>query len=241
VAAVKKLPAKATKKAPAAAPRKMAPPLETYDRLHAMHPDAHCELDHANAFQLICATVLSAQTTDVNVNKATPKLFAKYPDAKALAKAEPIDLEPLVATLGFFRMKSKRHGGEVPRTMEELVKLPGVGRKTANVVLGVMWNTPDGVVVDTHVQRIALRLKWTKQTDPVKIEQDLCKLLPRDRWNMTSHILIFHGRRICLARKPACETCGINDTCPSAFRAEKIGRKPIRVRLPLAAARSSAE
>ncbi len=249
--AAKKAPA--PKKRAAAATRKMAPPLETYDRLHALHPDAHCELDHANAFQLICATVLSAQTTDVAVNKATPKLFAKYPDAKTLAKAEPIDVEPLVATLGFFRMKSKslvglaralveKHGGEVPRTMDELVKLPGVGRKTANVVLGVMWNTPDGVVVDTHVQRISQRLKWTKETDPVKIEKDLCKLLPRDRWNMTSHILIFHGRRICFARKPACETCGINDTCPSAFRAEKIGRKPARVRLPASAsARSSAE
>jgi endonuclease-3 len=207
--------------------------------LHAIHPDAHCELDHANAFQLLCATVLSAQTTDVNVNKATPKLFARYPDAKTLAKAEPIDVEPYVATLGFFRMKAKslvglaralveKHGGEVPQTMEELVKLPGVGRKTANVVLGVMWNKPDGVVVDTHVARVATRLKWTKNTDPAKIEQDLCKLLPRDRWDMTSHILIFHGRRICLARKPACDKCGINDVCPSAFRAEKIGRKPAR-------------
>jgi endonuclease III len=226
--------------------RKMAPPVETYDRLHAIHPDAHCELDHDSAFQLVCATVLSAQTTDVNVNKATPKLFARYPDARTLAKAEPIDVEPFVATLGFFRQKSKslvglaralveRHDGEVPRTMDELVKLPGVGRKTANVVLGVMWNTPDGVVVDTHVQRLSLRLKWTKQTDPVKIEKDLCKLLPRDRWNMTSHILIFHGRRICFARKPACETCAINDACPSAFRAEKVGRKPARPRLPMAA------
>ncbi len=219
----------------------MAPPVETLNRLHAIHPDAHCELDHANAFQLLCATVLSAQTTDVNVNKATPKLFARYPDAKKLARAEPIDIEPLVATLGFFRQKSKslvglaaalveRHGGEVPRTMEELVRLPGVGRKTANVVLGVMWDTPDGVVVDTHVQRIALRLRWTKQTDPVKIEQDLCKLLPRERWNMTSHILIFHGRRVCFARKPECEKCGISDVCPSAFRAENIGRKPVRAR-----------
>jgi endonuclease III len=218
----------------------MAPPVPTLDRLHAMHPDAHCELDHANAFQLLCATVLSAQTTDVNVNKATPKLFMSFPDAKAMAAAEPIDVEPYVATLGFFRQKSKslvglaralveRHGGEVPRTMEELIKLPGVGRKTANVVLGVVWNDADGVVVDTHVQRIAQRLKWTKNTDPVKIEKDLCKLLPRERWNMTSHILIFHGRRICFARKPACETCGINDTCPSAFRAEKVGRKPPRV------------
>ena len=226
--------------------RTMAPPVEIYDRLAAIHPDAHCELDHENAFQLLCATVLSAQTTDVNVNKATPKLFALYPDAKALAKVEPLEIEPLVATLGFFRQKAKslvglsralveRHGGEVPRTLDELVKLPGVGRKTANVVLGVMWNTPEGVVVDTHVQRLALRLEWTKQADPVKIEQDLCKLLPRERWNMTSHILIFHGRRICFARKPACATCGINDTCPSAFHAEQVGRKPTRPRLPLAA------
>jgi endonuclease-3 len=215
--------------------RKMAPPLETLERLHQIHPDAHCELQHENAFQLLCATVLSAQTTDVNVNKATPKLFAKYPNANALAKAEQLEVEPYVATLGFFRQKSKsliglakalveNHDGEVPRTMDELIKLPGVGRKTANVVMGVMWNAPDGVVVDTHVQRIAQRLGWTRQTDPVKIEQDLCKLLPRERWNMTSHILIFHGRRICFARKPECEKCGVNDVCPSAFRAEKIGR-----------------
>ena len=233
-------PKKATKPSKATAPkRKMAPPLETLERLHQIHPDAHCELQHENAFQLLCATVLSAQTTDVNVNKATPKLFAKYPNAKALAKAEQLEVEPYVATLGFFRQKSKsliglakalveNHDGEVPRTMEELIKLPGVGRKTANVVMGVMWNAPDGVVVDTHVQRIAQRLGWTRQTDPVKIEQDLCKLLPRERWNMTSHILIFHGRRICFARKPECEKCGVNDVCPSAFRAEKIGRKPPR-------------
>jgi endonuclease-3 len=222
------------------AARKMAPPVETLDRLHAMQPDAHCELDHTNAFQLLCATVLSAQTTDVNVNKATPKLFATYPDAKALAKAEQLDVEPLVSTLGFFRQKSKSliglakalvesHDGEVPRTMTELIKLPGVGRKTANVVMGVIWHAPDGVVVDTHVQRIAQRLGWTKQTDPVKIESELCKLLPRDRWDIASHILIFHGRRICLARKPDCEKCGVNEACPSAFRAETVGRKPPRV------------
>jgi endonuclease-3 len=222
------------------APKKrMAPPVETLGRLHAMHPDAHCELDHTNAFQLLCATVLSAQTTDVNVNKATPRLFATYPDAKALASAEQLEVEPLVSTLGFFRQKSKsliglakalveRHDGEVPRTMEELIKLPGVGRKTANVVMGVIWHAPDGVVVDTHVQRISQRLGWTKQTDPVKIESDLCKLLPRDRWDIASHILIFHGRRMCIARKPDCEKCGVNDVCPSAFRAETVGRKPPR-------------
>jgi endonuclease-3 len=232
-------------KEPAAATRtkKIAPPIETLDRLHAMHPDAHCELDHENAFQLLCATVLSAQTTDVNVNKATPKLFAEYPNAKALAKAEQLDVEPLVSTLGFFRQKSKsliglakaiveKHDGHVPRSMDELIKLPGVGRKTANVVMGVMWNAPDGVVVDTHVQRISQRLGWTRQTDPVKIEQDLCKLLPRPRWNMTSHILIFHGRRICLARKPDCAKCGVSDVCPSAFKAETVGRKPPRAARP---------
>ncbi|AKV02109.1 Endonuclease III [Labilithrix luteola] len=223
------------------ASKKMAPPVPTLERLKQIHPDAHCELDHQNAFQLLVATVLSAQTTDVNVNKATPKLFATYPDAKALAKAEPVDVEPLVSTLGFFRQKAKsivglsrilveRHGGEVPRSLDDLVKLPGVGRKTANVVLGVIWNTPEGVVVDTHVQRTSQRLGWTQNTDPVKIEQDLCKLLPRNEWDMTSHLLIFHGRRICFARKPNCEGCGINDVCPSAFDAELVGRKPARVR-----------
>ncbi len=216
-------------------------PAEMLTRLHAAHPDAHCELVHANAFQLLCATVLSAQTTDVNVNKATPRLFAAYPDAAAMAKAEPIDLEPYVSTLGFFRQKSKslvnlaralieKHGGEVPRTMNELTELAGVGRKTANVVMGVIWHAPDGVVVDTHVQRLAQRLGWTRETEPVKIEADLCNLLPRDRWDLASHILIFHGRRTCLAKKPACATCSVNDTCPSAFEAEAVGRKPIRVR-----------
>lgn len=231
----------ATKKKSAAPKKMMAPPVETLDRLHAMHPDAHCELDHDNAFQLLCATVLSAQTTDVNVNKATPKLFERYPDARALAKAEPVDVEPYVATLGFFRQKSKslvglaralveKHGGEVPGSMAELITLPGVGRKTANVVLGVIWHAPDGVVVDTHVQRIAQRLGWTRNTEPADIEKDLCKLLPRDRWELTSHILIFHGRRVCFARKPDCASCAISDICPSAFRAETVGRKPPRAR-----------
>ncbi|MBS2015135.1 MAG: endonuclease III [Deltaproteobacteria bacterium] len=222
--------------------RPLAPPPEVLERLHRIHPDAHCELDHEGPFQLLCATVLSAQTTDVNVNKATPKLFAQWPDARSLAKAEPHEVEPFVATLGFFRMKSKslvglarglveRHGGEVPRTMAELVKLPGVGRKTANVVMGVTWNAPDGVVVDTHVQRLSQRLGWTKNDDPVKIEQDLCKILPKDKWDIASHVLIFHGRRICFARKPNCEGCGIHDVCPSAFKAENVGRKPPRLRV----------
>jgi endonuclease-3 len=182
---------------------------------------------------------LSAQTTDVGVNKATPALFAKYPDAKALAAADPKDVEPYVATLGFFRMKAKSivglaralvadHGGEVPRSMAELVKLPGVGRKTANVVLGVLWNTPEGVVVDTHVMRLSQRLGWSRHHDPLKIEQDLCAILPRGEWDHAAHVLIFHGRRCCFARKPECARCHVNDACPAAFDADLVGRKGAR-------------
>jgi len=217
------------KAAPALAPKTLA-------RLAKQHPTAHCELDFTTPFQLIVSVVLSAQTTDANVNRATPKLFARFPDARALAAVEPIDAEPYVASLGFFRNKSKsivglaralveKHGGEVPKTMDELVALPGVGRKTANVVLGVLWNFPEGVVVDTHVQRLAQRLGWSKQTDPEKIERDLCKILPRSEWDHTGHVLIFHGRRCCDARKPDCEGCSVNDVCPCAFDAEQVGRK----------------
>jgi endonuclease III len=213
----------------------------TFAGLRAMHPDAHCELDHKNAFELLCATVLSAQTTDIAVNKASPKLFARYPDAYALANAEPHDVEVLVGTLGFFRAKTRsliglakglveRHGGQVPRTMPELIKLPGVGRKTANVVLGVAFHAPEGVVVDTHVQRLSQRLGWTRNSDPAKIELDLCKKIPREDWDATAHLLIFHGRRLCIAARPKCGECGVNALCPSAFRAEKVGRKPLRVR-----------
>ena len=217
---------------------KAAPSLavKTLARLEKQHPNAETELDYKTPFELIVSVVLSAQTTDANVNKATPKLFARFPDAKALAAVEPIEVEPYVATLGFFRMKSKsvvglaralmeRHGGEVPRSMDALVKLPGVGRKTANVVLGVLWNTPDGVVVDTHVQRLAQRLGWSKNTEPEKIEKDLCAIIPRDKWDLTGHILIFHGRRCCYARKPDCGACSVNDVCPCAFAAENVGRK----------------
>ena len=223
------------KRARAAAPKTLA-------RLAKIHADAHCELDHEGAFQLLCATVLSAQTTDVAVNKVTPALFAKYPTAKAMAKADASDIEPIVSRIGMFRQKAKniaalarqlveKHGGEVPRTLDALVELPGVGRKTANVVLGVAFGAPEGVVVDTHVQRIAQRLGWTKNADPPKIEQDLCKLLPKNEWDMASHVLIFHGRRICSAIKANCDGCGVNDACPSAFRAENIGRKPKRARV----------
>ena len=222
------------KRAPGIAPKTLA-------RLGKQHPTAHCELDFRSPFELVCSVVLSAQTTDANVNKATPKLFARFPDAKALAVVEPIEVEPFVSTLGFFRMKSKslvglaralveKHGGEVPQTMDELVALPGVGRKTANVVLGVLWNKPEGVVVDTHVMRLSQRLGWTKHADPEKIEKDLCAILPRKEWDHTGHVLIFHGRRICFARKPECDKCSVTDVCPSAFDAEHVGRKAPRVR-----------
>jgi endonuclease-3 len=220
---------------------KLAPGLapKTLARLSRQHPSAHCELDHRSPFELIVSVVLSAQTTDVGVNKATPKLFTRFPDARALAAADPTEVEPYVSTLGFFRSKAKaivglarglveKHGGEVPRSMESLVALPGVGRKTANVVLGVLWNIPEGVVVDTHVMRISQRLGWTRNTDAEKIEQDLCALLPRKTWAQASHVLIFHGRRCCAARKPACGECHVNDVCPAAFEAEDVGRKPAR-------------
>lgn len=214
---------------------------ETLLRLKATHPDAHCELDHRSPFELIVATVLSAQTTDVNVNKATPALFSRWPDPAALAQADPAEVERVIGSLGFFRQKTKSiiglsqrlvkdHGGNVPRTLVELVKLPGVGRKTANVVLGVAFGAPEGVVVDTHVQRISQRLGWTRQTEPEKIERDLMKLFPPSEWDAIAHTLIFHGRRICTAQRPACAACPVSDVCPSAFKAEKIGRKPPRVR-----------
>jgi len=233
------------RKAPVRAPRITLVSRETalaaFDALAKRYPDAHCELDHKTPFELLVSTVLSAQTTDVNVNKATPALFAKYPDASALAKAQFADVEPFVSTLGFYRQKAKsivmlaraiveKHGGEVPRTMAELVKLRGVGRKTANVVLGVAFDAPEGVVVDTHVGRLAQRLGWTKQTKPEAIEQDLMKLLPRAEWDHVSHVLIWHGRRCCSAQKPNCAECPAKTLCPSAFKAEKVGRKPPRAR-----------
>ncbi|MFO0616087.1 MAG: endonuclease III [Polyangiaceae bacterium] len=214
--------------------------LAIYDGLRALHPDAHCELDHRDAFQLLVATVLSAQTTDKLVNKVTPHLFERHPDAASLAAANVADVESILQTngLGMYRQKSKNicglarmlveeHGGQVPRSMEALVKLPGVGRKTANVVLGVIWGTPEGVVVDTHVMRLAQRLGFTKKKDPEEIEQALCKIFPREAWDPLSHTLIFHGRRICFAIKPACSSCGVAALCPNAFKADKVGRKSV--------------
>jgi len=208
----------------------------TYAKLRERHSDAHCELDHQSAYQLILATVLSAQSTDVMVNKITPELFERWPTPQALASAQPAQVEQVLSKIGMFRQKTKnviglskllveKHGGQVPRTLDELVQLPGVGRKTANVVLGVAFGTPEGVVVDTHVQRISQRLGWTKHTEPTDIEQDLMALFPRGDWDMLSHTLIFHGRRICAARKPACSACPVTAECPSAFDAENVGRK----------------
>lgn len=195
-------------------------------QLKRAYPDAHCELDFTNPFQLICATILSAQCTDVRVNMVTPMLFARYPDAMALAQAKQEDLEEIIRSTGFFRNKARsligmaqsvvaEHGGEIPATMDALVKLPGVGRKTANVVLGNAFAMNEGVVVDTHVGRLSGLLELTRQTDPLKVEQDLMALTPRDDWALLSHLLILHGRRVCIARRPRCGECVVAEWCPS--------------------------
>jgi endonuclease-3 len=196
-------------------------------RLERAYPDAKCALDHSSALELLVATILSAQSTDVRVNIVTPALFAKYRTANAYATADPRVLEQEIHSTGFFRNKTKsiigmaqavveRHGGKVPDTMAELVELPGVGRKTANVILGVWFDKPEGVVVDTHVHRISRLLRLTRQDDPVKIERDLMVLIPRPQWDRFGHLVIHHGRRICIARRPKCEECVINDLCPSS-------------------------
>jgi endonuclease III len=196
-------------------------------RLKKEYPDAHCELDFADPLQLLIATILSAQCTDKRVNMVTPELFKTFPDAQSLADANPEALESLIKSTGFFRNKTKsllgmsaavaaNHGGSVPSTMEELTKLPGVGRKTANVVLGNAFGINEGIVVDTHVGRLSVRLGLTNETDPVKVEQALMPLFPREDWTLISHLLIFHGRRVCIARTPRCESCVLADVCPSA-------------------------
>jgi endonuclease-3 len=215
--------------------------LAVYRVLQERHPDAHCELDHRNPFELIIATVLSAQSTDVMVNKITPELFRRWPGPHELASAPTEAVQQVLSKIGMFRQKTRnvqglsrllveRHAGEVPRTLDELVTLPGVGRKTANVVLGVAFGAPEGVVVDTHVQRLSQRLGLTREAEPPGVERDLMRLYPREVWDPLSHTLIFHGRRICTARKPACAVCPANTICPSAYRAELVGRKPPRVR-----------
>jgi len=195
-------------------------------KLDEAYPAATCELKHENAFQLLVATILSAQSTDVTVNQVTPALFRKYPTPAALAYANPSEVEREIHSTGFFRNKTKsimgaskkiveEFHGEVPRTMEELLTLPGVARKTANVVLGTAFGIASGVVVDTHVMRLSGRLDLTKNTDPKKIEQDLMQVIPRDKWILFAHQLIWHGRRVCHARKPKCIECNLDALCYS--------------------------
>ncbi|MCQ3805906.1 MAG: endonuclease III [Acidimicrobiaceae bacterium] len=198
----------------------------TNERLRLEYPDAQCELDHGDAFELLVATILSAQATDVGVNKATPALFARFPDPYALAEVEPSEVEPYVSTIGLFRQKSKSlvrmanilvddYDGEVPSAMKDLVRLPGVGRKTANVVRSVAMGQP-GLPVDTHVARLSNLLGLTRQTDPVKIERELNPMVPASQRGDFSLRLILHGRRVCIARRPQCEDCVLNDFCPSS-------------------------
>jgi endonuclease-3 len=196
-------------------------------RLKVEYPDARTELDWKNPLELLVATMLSAQTTDVQVNRVTQSLFAKYRTAEDYAHADPTELEEDIRPTGFYRNKARslrnmagalveEHEGEVPGTMQELVALPGVGRKTANVVLGNAFGVDEGIVVDTHVRRVSGRLGLTENKDPVKIEQDLMKVVPEEDWTVFSHLLILHGRRTCKARKPDCPNCILNDICPSA-------------------------
>ena len=207
-----------------------------YERLKVQYPDAHCELNHSNPFELLIATILSAQCTDVRVNMVTPALFKKYPTPQKMAKAKLEDMEEFLKSINFFKNKSKAligcaqmlitdHKGEVPRTVEELSELPGVGRKTANVVLGNAFNINTGIVVDTHVKRTAFLLGLTKQTDPEKIELDLMKLFPNEVWTELPHLLIFLGRRTCIARRPQCDLCSLKDVCPSIEKALKAQSK----------------
>ena len=201
-------------------------------KLKTEYPDAHCALVHRTPYELLAATILSAQCTDVRVNLVTPALFLKYPTPRDLAVARVEDVEDLIRSTGFFRNKTKsligmatavadRHGGEVPRNMEQLRVLPGVGRKTANVVLGNAFGINDGVVVDTHVTRLSGLLRLTRETDPEKIERDLMALIPRDDWTLVSHLLIYHGRQVCIARRPRCDRCVLAKLCPSVQPAAK--------------------
>jgi endonuclease-3 len=203
------------------APERVA---EILKRLNDLYPAVTCALTHASAWELLVATILSAQSTDVNVNRVTPELFRKYPTVEAFAALTPEQLEPDVRSTGFFRNKSKsvvgaakklvaEFGGQVPEDIEKLLTLPGVARKTANVVLGTWFKKAEGVVVDTHVHRISRRLELTKENDPPKIEQDLMKIIPRDRWILFSHQVIWHGRKLCIARKPKCAECVLENIC----------------------------
>jgi endonuclease-3 len=214
---------------------------EAFERVY---PDAHCELTFHTPLELLIATILSAQCTDKRVNMVTPGLFSKYRSARDYAEATQEELENQIRSTGFFRSKAQsirsaaadivaRHGGSVPETMEELTALRGVGRKTANVVLGNAFDKSEGIVVDTHVARLSERFKLTKEADPVKIEQALMKLVPREHWTLWSHWLIWHGRRRCFARNPDCTGCEVQKLCPSAFKAGRT-KKPVASRTPAA-------
>jgi len=235
-----KVPARARNEKPPARPNKKAgrstrgyDPLapdriaEILKRLDQLYPEVTCALTHSSAWELLVATILSAQSTDVNVNRVTPELFRKYPTVQAFAAITPEQLQPDVRSTGFFRNKAKsvvgaakrvveEYGGEVPNDMEKLLTLPGVARKTANVVLGSWFKKADGVVVDTHVHRISRRLELTTNNDPAKIEQDLMKIIPREKWILFSHQIIWHGRKLCIARKPKCVDCPLENICHAA-------------------------
>jgi endonuclease-3 len=218
-ASAKKAPAK---RAPKAAPIPLPLLLST---LKQAHPGAQCSLEHRNAFELLVATILSAQCTDERVNMVTPEVFRRWPDARALADAEPPEIEEVIRSTGFFRSKARalsemsrdlveKFGGTPPRRLEDLVTLRGVGRKTANVVLGNAFGINAGVVVDTHVGRLARRMGLTRECDPVKVEKDLVQVVPQKEWTLFSHLLIHHGRAWCMARKPDCATCPLREPCP---------------------------
>ena len=206
---------------------------EVIARLRRAHPDAHCALDYETPLQLLAAVILSAQCTDERVNLTTPALFARYPTAEALAAADPAELEAIVRPTGFYRNKARflrqaaarllaEYGGEVPPQMDALLSLPGVARKTANVVRGEIYGLADGITVDTHVKRLSARLGLTTKTDPVKVERDLMAVIPRDSWIEIAHLLIWHGRRVCTARKPDCPACFLNDICPSSSVVSRV-------------------
>ena len=218
--------------------RQKAQAAEVVRRLKGLYPEPECALIHGDAWQLLCATILSAQCTDERVNMVTPELFRQYPTPQAMAAARQEDVEEVIKSTGFFRQKTMslismsqdvvaKYGGEVPCTLEELTTLRGVGRKTANVLIGVVYGG-DAMVVDTHVRRLSNLLGWTKQQDPDKIEQDLMKLHPKSEWTNLAHRLIFHGRAICIANRPKCPECVLNDICPYGIRRIKeLGKKAL--------------
>ncbi|MEO6954070.1 MAG: endonuclease III [Polyangia bacterium] len=226
-------------------PKLVTRTLAIADALEELYPEVRCELDFTTPFELLVATILSAQCTDKRVNLVTPALFARFPDARAMSDAPIAELEALVRSTGFYHNKAKnivgtarllmeRFAGAVPHTMDELLTLPGVARKTGNVILGTAFELEDGIAVDTHVMRLSHRLGLTSEEDPVKIERDLCALLPRARWTRTGHQIIWHGRRVCDAKAPRCDDCTLAPLCPSAFKVMKGARPGAVAKRPVA-------